>query len=359
MAQVGDMLRLARQRLGFTQKKAAGMIGIPQPVLSRYENEISEPDEDFLLRASDVYRIPRKFFDLKSTVYGPPVSVHPMPRAKADVTARDLDMVTAELNLRAMYLRRFLESVDFEPSSNLPELRIEEWGSAARVASVLRSQWGLPRGPIKNLTKLVESAGVIVGMSDFSGASISGMTFKIPGHPPLVLINSSHPADRMRFTLAHELGHIVMHRFPTPTMEAEANEFASNFLMPDADIKPSFFGRKITLELLASLKPEWRVAMQALLMKAKSLNMLTPNQERYLWSQISARGWKTSEPPELDFPHETPKVMKSILDAHIKTFGFSIKELSALVPLHEAEFIGMFGDIENNTPPKPRLTIVS
>lgn len=359
MAQVGDMLRLARQRLGFTQKKAAGLLDVPQPVLSRYENEISEPDEEFLLRASEVYRIPRKFFDLKTTVYGPPVSVHPTPRAKADVTARDLDMVTAELNLRAMYLRRFLESVDFEPSANLPELGIDQWGSASRVANVLRAQWGVPRGPIKNLTKLVESAGVIVGMSDFSGASISGMTFKIPAHPPLVLLNSTHPADRMRFTLAHELGHIVMHRFPTPTMEDEANEFASHFLMPDEDIKGAFVGRKITLELLASLKPEWRVAMQALLMKAKSLKILTPNQERYLWSQISARGWRISEPPELDFPHETPKVMQSILDAHTNAFGFSAKELSALVPLYESEFIGMFGDVVNRAPPKPRLTIVS
>ena len=359
MAQIGDMLRLARQRLGFTQKKAAGIMDVPQPVLSRYENEISEPDEHFLQRAAVAYRIPRKFFDLKSTVYGPPVSVHPMPRAKADVTARDLDMVTAELNLRAMYLRRLLESVDFEPSANLPVLGIDEWGKASRVASVLRSQWGIPRGPIKNLTRLVESAGVIVGMSDFSGASISGMTFKIPGHPPLVLLNSTHPADRMRFTLAHELGHIVMHRFPTPTMEDEANEFASNFLMPDEDIKDAFVGRKITLELLASLKPEWRVAMQALLMKTKSLKILTPNQERYLWSQISARGWRMSEPPELDFAHETPTVMKSILEAHISTFGFSVSELSALVPLYEAEFIEMFGDLETKTSPKPRLTIVS
>lgn len=359
MTQVGEMLRLARQRLGFTQKKAAGTIGVPQPVLSRYENQISEPDENFLQKAADIYNIPRKFFDLKSTIYGPPVSVHPMPRAKSDVTARDLDMVTAELNLRAMYLRRFLESVDFEPSSNLPELSIDEWGKASRIAGVLRSQWGLPRGPIKNLTRLVESAGVIVGMSDFRGASISGMTFKIPGHPPLVLLNSTHPADRMRFTLAHELGHIIMHRFPTPTMEDEANEFASNFLMPDEDIKAAFSGRKITLELLGSLKPEWRVAMQALLMKAKSLKILTPNQERYLWSQISARGWRTSEPPELDFAHEQPKVMKSILEAHINTFGFSVKELSALVPLNESEFIELFGDIENEEPTKPRLRIVS
>src|SRR6266478_9723034 len=102
---VGEMLRLARQRKGFTQKQAAAKLGIAQPVLSRYENAASDPDDAFLLKASQVYDLPRAFFDLREPVYGPPVSVHPMPRAKADITARDLDMVTAEVNIGAMQPR--------------------------------------------------------------------------------------------------------------------------------------------------------------------------------------------------------------------------------------------------------------
>lgn len=358
MGQLGEMLRLARQRLGFTQKYAAEKIGVAQPVLSRFENGISHPDANFLDGASKVYKVPKSFFHLSMPVYGPPVSVHPMTRAKSDVTARDLDMVTAELNLRAMYLRRFMELVEFEPRSALPSLPIEEWDSPARVATMLRAQWALPRGPIKNLTALVERAGVVVGTSDFGGASISGMTFRIPGQPPLVLLNSGHPSDRMRFTLAHELGHIVMHQFPTPTMEEEADRFASHFLMPDEDIKPAFQGRKVTLELLASLKPEWRVAMQSLLMTAKRIGAVTPNQYRYLWTQISSRGWKLREPPELDLPQEQPRVMRSILQAHIDSFGFSIAELSSLAHLYEDEFSEMFSDAIGREE-RPRLRIVN
>ncbi len=145
-----------------------------------------------------------------------------------------------------------------------------------------------------------ERAGIVIGFSKFAGASVSGVTFKVPGRPPLVLLNSTHAADRVRFTLAHEIGHLVMHRFPTDDMETEANAFASAFLMPAAEIKQSFRGRRITLELLASLKPEWKVAMQALLMRASGLGLVSPNQARYLWQQISARGWRTSEPAELD-----------------------------------------------------------
>lgn len=357
MTTVGDMLRLARQRLGFTQKAAATKIGVAQPVLSRFENGPAEPDESFLYKAASTYNLPREFFDLRDPVYGPPVSVHPMLRAKADISARDLDMVVSEMNLRVMHVRRFLDAVEYSPTNELPSLDVEDYGSPAKIAGIVRAHWGLPSGPVKNLTALVERSGVIVGTSDFSGASISGMTFRVPGQPPLVLLNRNHPADRMRFTLAHELGHLVMHRFPTPEMEDEANEFASALLMPEREMREAFAGRRITLELLAALKPEWRVAMQALLMRAKALDYLTDNQNRYLWQQISARGWRTREPPELDFPHERPTVLNTIIESHINDLGFTMSELSRLVPLHEAEFVRMYNLAEDG-PTKPRLRLV-
>jgi len=353
------MLRLARQRIGFTQKEAATKLSVVQPVLSRFETGVADPDETFLQKAAIVYGLPRPFFDLKEPVYGPPVSVHPMPRAKSDVTARDIELVTAELNSRVMQMRRFLEAVDFQPKQNLPILDVEQYGTPEKIAAVVRAHWTLPSGPIKDMTALVERAGVVVGTSDFGGASVSGMTFRVPGQPPLVLLNAAHPADRMRFTLAHELGHLVMHRFPTPSMEDEANQFAAAFLMPEKDISTAFRSRKITLELLASLKLEWRVSMQALLMRAKSCGFLDYNQSRYLWQQLSARGWRLNEPAELDFQHEEAKVLKSIIKAHVEDLGFSLDDLCRLVPLYESEFIKMYGPVEGSSPRRPKLRLVT
>ena len=157
------------------------------------------------------------------------------------------------------------------------------------IAGIVRAYWKIPSGPIKDLTTLVERAGAIVCHSKMGETSISGATFSAPGVSPLILLNSDQPADRMRYTLAHELGHLVMHRFPSSEMEREANEFAAAFLMPASDILPNFKGRRIDLTLLAAMKPEWRIAMQALLMRASSLECLTKNQAQYLWKQISIR----------------------------------------------------------------------
>lgn len=358
MSSRGDMLRLARQRLGFTQKLASERLGIPQPVLSRIENELAEAESALLMKASQVYQVPVEFFDIKEPVYGPPVSVHAMTRSKSDVTASQLDLITAELNIRLMHFARFMEGVDYSASANVPTLDVEQYGEPDKIAATVRAHWGVPSGPIKNVMQWAERAGIVVGLSKFGGASVSGVTFKVPGRPPLVLLNSTHPSDRMRFTLAHEIGHLVMHRFPTENMEDEANKFASAFLMPEAEIRQSFRGRKISLELLASLKPEWKVAMQALLMRATSLNSVTPNQSRYLWQQISARGWRLREPAELDFPIELPTVLPAIIKAHLSDLGYSLTELTKLIKIRESEFIEMYGPVSG--PPKgpPKLQII-
>jgi Zn-dependent peptidase ImmA (M78 family) len=128
--------------------------------------------------------------------------------------------------------------------------------------------------------------------------------------------------------------------------------------MPAAEIRAAFLGRKVTLQLLASLKPEWKVAMQALLMRASALNLISDNQSRYLWQQISAKGWRLREPADVDFPPEVPTVLPSIVASHLNDLGYSLDDLTKLLRIHAAEFMDMYGDFN---PPKerPRFRIIN
>lgn len=352
----GAMLRLARQLKGFHQTEAAPKLGVDQSLLSRIENGMAEPREEMILRAEGAYEMPRSFFELTDPVYGAPVSVHPMWRRKADVTMRELDSVVAEMNIRVMHIRRLLEGAEFVNSSNLPRLDIEDYNDPEQIAALVRAHWKVPRGPIKDLTLLVERAGVLVAHSSLGGASISGATFAVPGMPPLIVLNSEQPADRLRYTLAHELGHLVMHKFPSPEMEDEANAFASALLMPAADIRPHFIGRRIDLALLASLKPEWKVAMQALLMRATFLELVSKNQAQYLWKQISARRLRLREPPELDFPPERPTVIETMLRVHRDALGYSQADLARLLHYRENELSRFY--ITANPDKRARIAIM-
>lgn len=352
-----DMLRLARQRRGFQQTEAARLLGVDQSLLSRMENGLVEVRTEIVAKAAQVYDLPIGFFEQREPVYGAPVSVHPMWRKKADVTARELDCVIAELNFRIMHLRKFFEGAEIKNTSDVPRMDIEEYGDPEKIAAMVRAHWRIPSGPVRNLTTLVEKAGALVAHSSLGDASISGVTFSVPGMPPLIVLNSEQPADRMRFSLAHELGHMVMHRFPTPDMEQEANAFAVALLMPTADIRPYFVGRRIDLALLASLKPEWRVSMAALLMRAHKLSFLSENQYRYLWKQISARGYRLREPPELDFERERPELLGQIIRLHIDILGYTPAELSSLLCVHEREFRSLY-QWEDESDKRTRLTII-
>jgi Zn-dependent peptidase ImmA (M78 family) len=262
-----------------------------------------------------------------------------------------LDCVVAELNIRGIHLRRMLQSAEIVNSSDIPRLDIEDYGSAEKIASLVRAHWKVPQGPIRDLTTYIERAGVLVVHSAMGGASISGVTFSAPGLPPLIVLNSEQPSNRLRYTLAHELGHLVMHKFPTPTMEKEANDFASALLMPEADIRPYFMERRIDLASLGALKPEWKVSIQSLPMRAR---LGLQSQE-----SRAARRLRLREPPELDFAPEIPTVVKTMVRLHLEALGYTTSDLATLLHILKTDLVEMYdvGRPEID-PQRPKLSIL-
>jgi Zn-dependent peptidase ImmA (M78 family) len=109
-------------------------------------------------------------------------------------------------------------------------------GGAAEVARKVRIEWGLRRGPIRNLTELVEGAGCVIVNFPFPSSKLDGLCIRAPHKPPIIFLNVSFAKSRRRLSLAHELGHLVMHTNPHENVEDEAWEFAGEFLMPEAEI---------------------------------------------------------------------------------------------------------------------------
>jgi Zn-dependent peptidase ImmA (M78 family)/transcriptional regulator with XRE-family HTH domain len=357
----GELLRLARQYRGFTQREFARELRLEPSTVSRVENGVSEPSSGFADRAGEVLRFPVAFFEQHDPVYGLPLSVHPsMWRKKASVTQSDIDKAIAELNIRMMHLRRLIRAVDYGPVLLLPSLDIESYrGNVETIATLVRRTWLMPAGPIDDLTSWIERAGCFVIHVELPDAAMDGMTLRAPDTPPCIFVNRNAPADRMRFSLAHELGHLVMHRLPSVDMEQEANAFASAFLAPAADIRPYFSRSRIDLALLANLKPEWRMAMAALLYRAKQLGFVNDNQARYLWQQFNIHKIRLREPPELDFPAERPTLMPKLVALHLEQLGYSVADLAGLLLMHEDELIAFHAISSPKIPPRPRLRLVS
>lgn len=113
-------------------------------------------------------------------------------------------------------------------------------------------------------------------------------------------MNSEMPADRFRFSLAHELGHMVMHNAPDEDqkMEEEAHRFAAAFMMPAAEIKPYLVGMK--LSNLGRVKAFWKMSIKALIRRAFDLGMITPSQHKSFSIQYN-KAFTGTEPGPLEF----------------------------------------------------------
>jgi Zn-dependent peptidase ImmA (M78 family) len=109
--------------------------------------------------------------------------------------------------------------------------------------------------------------------------------------PPVFFVHEDVPGDRERWTLAHEIGHVVMHHQPTDgDIEEEANLFGNEFLTPAEEIGPDLLN--MTLQKAAELKLYWKVSMQAIIVRAYQCRKITRNQFSYLFRQLSAKGYR-------------------------------------------------------------------
>lgn len=329
-----DMIKVARQAKGLSQAELAVRSGLSQSAVSKLEGGLTpQPPEDVPLKLAEALGIPASFLMQQERVYGLPVSVH--YRKRASVGQRLVEQLEADVNMRLLQLRRLLQGVDLQPELSLPFLDIDDYGgNAATVAALVRRTWLMPSGPVRNLVDYVERAGVVVVLSDFQAVGVDGLTLRVPGLPVCIFLNQNMPGDRQRFTLAHELGHAVMHRLPTPDMEKEADAFAAALLMPEMDIRPALFGG-MSIQKLALLKPIWRVSMGALLYRAKTVGAITESQSGYLWRQMSAAGYRKQEPVELEVPAEAPSVLNDVVQAHLKDLDYSVEELAQMMHISE------------------------
>jgi Zn-dependent peptidase ImmA (M78 family)/DNA-binding XRE family transcriptional regulator len=328
-----EMLILARESWGFNQTDLAELVAVNQATISRVEAGLLPPSQELFQSFIEKLEFPAQFFYQADKVFGFNSTVF-FHRKRQSLADRVLRRLHAQMNLCRMRVDVLTRSVAPEFSFKFMRMLPEEHPNVEHIARLVRSMWMLPSGPIRDLTRAIEEAGGMVIEFDFGTQQADAISEWIEDRKdgrPLFLINSNSaiPWDRRRLTLAHELGHIILHRFPNPDMEQQANEFAAEFLMPRREIKPSLYG--LTMAKLADLKRIWKVSMQALIERAYQLKTITEHQRRLFYINLNKRGSRLHEPLENEYPPERPTLLPSLLNAHLRSLGYSVKELAELL----------------------------
>lgn len=322
-----DMLKLARDARELTQAELAKRSGITQAFISKLEHGLNtQPSDDALDRISEALRFPRAFFFQRERALGFP---HFHFRKRARLGAKPLARIGAVINIRRQHIAKLLRSFEFEATKPIPQIDLEETGlTPERVAERLREYWMIPRGPIQSVVEIVEAAGGIVVLARFGTNLLDGLSFRLEGMPPLFFMNKDVPGERFRFSLAHELGHMVMHALPDDDdkLEAEAHRFAAAFLMPAVEIKPYLVGAKISN--LGRVKAYWKVSIKSLIKRTYDLKISTDSQYKFMNIQYN-KVFSGDEPGRIDL--EIPKRLNMMISYHRETLGYSLSELSELL----------------------------
>ncbi len=321
-------LVIARESAGVTQKRLAVELDIDQGNLSKIEQGLRDVPEDLLNKISDKLEFPIEFFYEPIDAYSISTIYF---RKHRSLPARYFTQFKSYLEIRRFHIEKLLSSVDVDLNLEYIEPDMERI-TPEEIARHYRYTWKVPEGRIDNLVDIIENNGIIILKIPFNHTKLDGLTFFTSNSYPIIYLNYNQPADRLNFSLAHELGHLIMHLNFRPNsdrnVELEAHRFASEFLMPEREIKP--FLKIRSIEQLADLKKMWNVSMAALLYRAYELKVITENQFKYMNIKLVKAGYKKLEPLLGLIKHE-PTLLNELLGDYLGTLNYTKDDLAQLL----------------------------
>lgn len=302
----GERVRQARELRSMTQVGLAKLVGVSQGAIAQIEAGAFLASDDLVREIAHRTCQPLRFFTQDAAAEFHVGSL--LFRSHATMTKREL--VGTYRYAQVVYeLARRLVSRLREIPAKIPNLSGIDPSQAAREA---RKALGIAKNePIPHLLNVLEWHGVmVIVVPDVKSRDAFSLWHE---GMPILALSSSRSGDRSRMSVSHELGHLVLHagksRFEID--EEDATEFAAEFLMPGAVLR-SEIKVPVTLSSLAALKPRWRVSIQALIVRARDLGIVTDRQYRYLFEQLSSMGWRKVEPVSI-LP-EKPRALRQMAE---------------------------------------------
>lgn len=339
-----EMLILARDLRSLSQTDLAQLVGVNQATISRYENGAEVPEEHLAAICKALDR-PRSFFFWDERLYAASCMYH---RKNRRISVAEMTAINAKVNMLRIVASRLLTVAQVNSSYSFFRLDAKKLGGPIGCARELRRLWQLPMGPIRNVVRSIENAGGMVFRCQFGEAKVHGISqwpLDAPQMPPIFFVNDKAPGDRGRWTLCHEIGHIVMHHAPLEgDPEEEANAFASEFLMPQDEISNDLLN--MTLPKAAALKSQWKTSMQSIIFRSHQLGKISAKQYESLFRQMGYKGYRTCEP--VPIVPEEPEMFCDLLEFHRKRVRRSDDGLAEFIGETNPESLDQYGNNFSN-----------
>lgn len=305
----GNKMRLARLAHGYSLDQLGIKLEASRQYLNQLENERKSPTDEMILALASVLGVEVSFLDNEIISAVKPEQCHFRKQATTPVSIANQVMARGTLFEKLIAeLDQLLEL----PNVNFPDIHIESDLDIEAAAEHCRSHWGLGDGPISNMIRVAENAGAFV--SFFSGVSDRIDAFSIARHRPIIIRSESKKsACRLRFDIAHECGHLVIHQgieTGDKLREGQANRFASAFLLPRQQFAREFpKGKRLNWRGIYDLKLRWKVSAAAIIRRAYDLCLITADQYRIGSIYLRKTGQSKTEKYDEQINLENPEML--------------------------------------------------
>ena len=340
-AVLGANVRLARLFHGLTLEDVAARLGKTRQYVHKIETEQIVPPLETLEVIAELTQVEPAFF------------VTPVPAPVAEEQCHFRKHFTTRSAIKHVALakgemfRRLVAGLEEQlelPIPNIPQHDVHSLVEIERAAEACRAHWGLGFGPIQNMVRVAELAGVVV--TSFKGISREVDAYSISAARPIIVVNSEEAsACRLRFDIAHELGHLVLHvglSTGDRKTEGEANRFAGAFLLPRSSFVkefPRLRGSYLNWQGLSEMKLRWKVSKAALLYRARQLSLISEDQYRTGVIRLNRGGEAKVEREDALVASEAPELFTQAvqlgmrhhrldLDAYCRSFAVKASVLA-------------------------------
>lgn len=313
---IGSRLRQARKMRRFSQERIGKAVGVTKQAISKYEKDKDMPGAEILRGLAQALGVREEFFFR----FAPEVELDAVQyRKHSRLPAGERRAV---LTKAQDCLERYLQVEELVPENRsasfsireTPPRQVASFDEVEEGAEEIRTAWNLGLDPIENLMEVLEENGIKVFLIESADERFDALTFRVNGATPVIAVRRDVEGDRQRFSVAHELAHLLLKPVGTLDAEKAANRFAGAFLIPQSAVYMELGRHRSALDLreVYLLKHKYGASMQTWIRRARDLRTISEATYRSLCMLFSRNNWRRREPGD-QVPSERPGRMERLV----------------------------------------------
>ncbi|HUH74628.1 MAG TPA: XRE family transcriptional regulator [Chitinophagales bacterium] len=287
---ISQNVKNARVLKGISQQELADIIGVSKQMISKYEKGESIPASTNFLKLGKALNVKMDYFFKQAKIDLGVLSF----RKKSSFSNKKKSSLEQLLKLK---LENYLEiekllQIDYSFNNLIKDHKIESIDDIEKVVLQLRNEWQIGIDPLHNIIQLLEDNEIkVVELYDVDD-SFDGLATFANDKFPIIVVNGNFTVERKRFTLLHELGHLLLNLPECDIKEEEnfCNKFAAEFLLSKKSVINEFGIKRdsISLNEFIEVQKKYGISIQAIVYRLVDAGIYTSNQQAGFYKKINS-----------------------------------------------------------------------